>query len=356
MNLEVNSVRNLSKVNIEASPGLNLLVGPNGSGKSSLIESICLISRGRSFRTRKISQVLQSGKKGMHVAADFYSSRKSCRIRVGMERGVDGTRLRLSGRNIKSSSELSMEVPIVLITPDGHSLLEGGPMQRRRWTDMGVFHMKQDHLQRCINYTTALRNRNHLLRRQGCDLHQLSAWEKQMGEFAEPITEAREQYIERIESEAAILLKEFGFNEKITILFKRGWLDGVGFTETLEKNRGRDIQMQYTKDGPHVADLVFYVDGVDAGGYLSRGRQKILFTALAMAAAKTISSDLEPPVLLVDDLVADLDEYNVHKVFEVMSSLGCQAWVTATDFGNDVPGAWPQKSRFHVERGNISPH
>lgn len=356
LNLEISSVRNLGKVNIEASPGLNLLVGPNGSGKSSLIESIYLISRGRSFRTRKISQVMQSGKNGMHVAAEFYSNRKSCRSMVGMERGADGTTLRLSGKNIKSSSELAREMPVVLITPDGHSLLEGGPMQRRRWVDMGVFHVKPDHLQHCINYTVALRNRNHLLRRPSRDSHQLSAWEKQMSEFAEPITEARDEYIGRIEIETSILLKQLDFKGEITIAFRRGWPEGSNFTETLVKNRDRDSQTQYTKDGPHVADWVFSVDGVDANGYLSRGRQKLVFIALAMATAKTLSGNDEPPVVLVDDLVADLDEYNARMVLEIMSSLGCQAWVTATSFGDDVPGAWLHKMRFHVEQGSIYPN
>ena len=340
-----------------ASPGANIITGANGSGKSSLIESIYFLSRGRSFRTRKVSKVMRDGGDSMFVAADaHFEGRGDGPVRVGMTRSGDRTTFRLAESEVKSSSELVRQVPTMLITPDGHELVEGSPAFRRRWADMNVFHVKHDHLGNCLGYARSLRHRNSLLRADRMDHRQMGLWELEMSSMALEMTAAREEYLKALESETRLLLAEFGLDVGFSATLDRGWKSGVDFAESLVECRDRDRRMRYTCDGPHAADIRFLVDGKEASSYLSRGYQKVLFTALSIAAARIMSREQEPPVILVDDLVADLDRDNVRKAVGMLSETGCQLWITATDASGMLPGdgSLSGHKMFHVKHGTVS--
>ena len=354
--LEIDSVRNLRNVEMLASPSINVITGVNGSGKSSLIESIHFLSRGRSFRTRKVSQVMRNGSDSMFVAADVHLERRVDNpVRVGMMRSSDKTTFRLAESEVKASSELVREIPTMLIAPSGHELVEGSPAFRRRWTDMNVFHVKQDHLGNCLEYSRSLRHRNSLLRAERVDARQMDVWEQEMVAKAGVITAAREEYLKTLESETTLLLAEFGLDGGFSAALDRGWKNGVDFAESLVKCRDRDRRMRYTCDGPHAADIKFMIDGKDASSYLSRGYQKALFTALSIAAARIMSRGQEPPVILVDDLVADLDSCNVRKAVAMLSETGCQIWITATDISDMLPDSGLVDHKlFHVKLGTVS--
>jgi len=124
------NVRNIRKASIRPSNRINLIWGSNGSGKSSFLEAIYLLALGKSFRTHQIQKVVTFGVDTLVVFAECISSH-DIPISLGVERGNNITRLRVNGASVGSASELAQLLPVQLINPDSHQLIELGPRYRR---------------------------------------------------------------------------------------------------------------------------------------------------------------------------------------------------------------------------------
>ena len=207
--LEINGIRNLSHIRMEPCGGINILVGPNGGGKTSFLEAIGILSRSRSFRTHRIRQVVQDGSEGFLIVARMIDPEP---VTVGVERNSTGMRFHYDGAPVRTSSEQSRKVPVLLISPADHSLISGSPKNRRRWMDQGVFHVKPSYLEDWKQYNLALRNRNSLLRRFDSSDMELSVWEEKMEERALAVTESRQQFIKLLgrQADQSIDASEYG--------------------------------------------------------------------------------------------------------------------------------------------------
>ena len=163
--LNINNLRNLKSVNIDLHPELNYLVGDNGAGKTSVLESIVVLVKGRSFRSGQINTLLGPESERFRVVAwtEHHDSRRQT---LGIERSRNEWRARRNGEDVKQLSDLVRHLPLVLIEPNSHLLVCGPPDGRRRFLDWGVFHVEQDYLVLWRRYSRALKQRNAALRKQ----------------------------------------------------------------------------------------------------------------------------------------------------------------------------------------------
>ena len=195
-----------NNIYIEPAIGLNLVVGPNASGKTALLEAIHMLSRARSFRTPRIKEVIQKEQLTLQVSAQI-TNKQSRSISTGIEKGYGTTSIRYEGKALKTVSEQANNIPLLIITPDSHTLVTGAPRDRRHWLDWAMFHVEPTYIGIWRNYQRALRNRNNLLKQGGTN-NQLSSWERQhVGYGQKPggfkrgvyrkITEAAINYCER---------------------------------------------------------------------------------------------------------------------------------------------------------------
>ena len=142
--LNIAQVRNISQAEGEISPHFNLFYGLNGSGKTSILESLFLLTHGRSFRTRKMDRVIQSGKEELWVRG-VLGDPQGPSLTMGVKRGLDGTvQFKLGQEDIKQCGELARQYPLLLINPDSYRLLEMGPFYRRQFMDWGLFHVEHE--------------------------------------------------------------------------------------------------------------------------------------------------------------------------------------------------------------------
>jgi DNA replication and repair protein RecF len=147
----------------------------------------------------------------------------------------------------------------------------------------------------------------------------------------------------------------FGDTVALELEYRRGWSEGEGLADALDRLRTRDVEQRVTGVGPHRADLAMRIDGRDVRQRISRGQQKLLVYLLRLAQARQLSSAGDGScVLLLDDLPAELDAERRERVMAAAVSVGAQCFVTALE-QTSVPV--PENvacNMFHVEQGRVS--
>ncbi len=317
------------------SPDLNIIHGPNASGKTSVLEAICMLSRGRSFRTNNIKHLIRSGSEKFQLVARIDSLDRE--VFVGMERSRSDSEVRLDGRQVKKISDLSAQIPVQVIQPDSHKIIEEGPELRRRYLDWGVFHLHHEFSNSHAHYSKSLRQRNAALKnRQPVEL--VKAWDAELIKAANEIDRLRRDYIEQLSLVLPPLLRDQLGKFDFSMKYYPGWNQDHGFDEALFNNLPKDLEAGFTSVGPHRADLKLSVDGVPAAEKISRGQQKILVTTMLLAQAilynrKQATDGRNKCILLIDDVAAELDENHRRKLIQVLDANEFQLFVTSISPG-----------------------
>src|SRR5262245_36993237 len=128
--LRVEDVRCIAEAELDLDQRCNLISGPNASGKTTLLESIYILGRGRSFRSSRLDPLIREGQKRLRVVGRV---RHAYRVSaLGFEANRDSSRARVDGRPAQSLAELAVALPVQAIDPEVHRLIEGGPSERRR--------------------------------------------------------------------------------------------------------------------------------------------------------------------------------------------------------------------------------
>ncbi|NIR61493.1 MAG: DNA replication/repair protein RecF [Gammaproteobacteria bacterium] len=350
LSLRVRQVRNLTALDLQPASHLNILTGPNAAGKTSVLEAVHILGRARSFRARRLEDVVQWGAEQASIAGEVARPEGgSLWLGVGYERGRPA--LRIGGEDVKGASELAEWLPLQVINPDSHRLLEAGPERRRQYLDWGVFHVEQAFHAIWRRYRRALRQRNQALR-TGSEI--LAPWERELGETGAAIDRFRQAYLAELGGFLPEVVTRTLGSLRVSLTYDRGWPAGRPLAEVLEDARGRDSELGFTRSGPHRADLGIRINGVPAQHTVSRGQQKALAASLLLAQAALYTSRSGRPCLfLVDDLPAELDVRHREALLAMLRDLDTQVFVTALEPGTLAPEGWGEVKRFHVEQGTV---
>ena len=344
--LSIRGVRNLEPLELSPAPGMNWFHGPNGAGKTSVLEAIYLLARGRSFRSARVSRVIQKQADALTVVA----RRADTGSRLGVERDADGWRGRIDGRDCQRISEFAALLPLTLIEPGSHALIDGSPEGRRQFLDWQLFHVEQSYLLAWQRFARLLRHRNAALKAQAADAV-LDALEPEFLRGAETIGRARQSLVERLAEHVLDVEAELGFSlpAGLTLRYRRGHPADAELSELLRSQRQRDRERGFTRHGPHRAELALSCDERPAAE-MSRGQQKLVAVVLLLAQYRLLAAGQSlSPLLLVDDPVSELDAPHLDALLGWLRNESVQTWVTAT-------GPSPVPARlFHVEQGRVSP-
>ena len=345
--LTVEHLRNLSRCRLSFSGGVNLVAGPNASGKTSLLEAIALLAQGRSFRTSRIDLLIQHDAPGLTVVGKLRTARGL--VTVGLAREDKKTRVRLNGEPLHRSTELIDLVPLHVITPESHMLLDQGPKMRRQFLDWGVFHVKHDYLETWRRYHRVLRQRNQSLR-AGADQKSVQAWDVPLLAEADKLHQMRVDYLARL----APALQRYGLqllDLEPAFAYQPGWSEDNGsLASQLRAALEADRERGFTRLGPHRADLSLRYEGKPVQSLFSRGQQKLLICAMFLAQCSVTPGQ---SIVLVDDLPAELDPQRRARLLQALASTGAQVFVTATEAQLIDLSAWAEKKVFHVEHGEF---
>jgi len=343
--LSISGFRCFDRVELEPVAGVNVIVGPNASGKTSLLEAMFLLGRGRSFRAARKQAMIRETATALQVVGRLGDGRS-----VGIEVDKEGWRARAGGEPVTQLAELAGLLPIQLMDPEIHRLVQEGPGERRRYIDWATFHVEHDFLETWRKYQRALRQRNAALRSRQPD-SMLQPWEQALGESGALLDRFRAATVKRLAapvSEAAERL----LGVPLAIDYRPGQPAGTSLAEALAEHRERDRRAGTTQIGPHRGDLSLLLDEHKARGWVSRGQQKLVAAALVLGQAKLLAPFWKDRgVLLVDDPAAELDGDRCGRLLALIAEMPFQVFVTSLH-AESLPGLLPD-SMFHVEQGKV---
>lgn len=351
--LLIKDFRNIEQADLALAPGFNFLVGANGSGKTSVLEAIYTLGHGRAFRS------LQAGRVIRHDEAAFVLhgrlEGKEREISVGLTKNRAGdSKVRIDGSDGHKVAELAQLLPMQLITPEGFTLLNGGPKYRRAYVDWGCFHNTPGFFNAWSNLRRLLKQRNAALR-QVSRYSQIRPWDQELVPLAEQISQWRAEYSTAISAEITATCSQFLPEFDLRFSFQRGWDKESDYGELLERNFERDRALTYTASGPHKADFRIRAEGTPVEDLLSRGQLKLLMCALRLAQGEFLTSQSgRRCVYLIDDFASELDDSRRRLLAERLKATQAQVFVSAISAEHVIDMTDEKGKMFRVEQGKIA--
>ena len=346
--LKCTDFRCLQSVEINFSPGNNLIHGSNASGKTSILEAIGYLGRARSFRGAGNRELIRHGAdEFLLVGRVEVGSRE---IPLGVRNSKKGLEVHADGEKCNSAAVLAEALPLQIIDPDIHELVAGGPEGRRRYIDWIAFHVEPEYLDQWRRFRRTLRQRNAAIRAGG-SAAVLGGWDREFVNLAEHVDSIRSSMVDVLNL-AVEELGEMLLGSTVTLEYQRGWPGNRDLAESLKATAKRDIEVGSTQMGPHRGDLGIIFDERRARKFVSRGQQKLLACCLVIAATEMVQTHLEKPLLvLVDDPTAELDAKSVERLMICIENLGCQVIATTLNSAVGIFSSAPKL--FHVEHGSV---
>jgi DNA replication and repair protein RecF len=345
--LQVTDFRCFEAAELDLDTQYTLISGPNASGKTTLLEALYILGRGRSFRTRRLDHLIRRGAERFVVFGEVGPPRRA----VGVEGSADGMRARIDGSAARSLAELTLVLPVQIIDPEVHKLIEEGPGRRRRYLDWGVFHVEPSFVEHWQRYHQVLKQRNAALKaRQSRAL--ISVWDQDLLRLGALLTSARLRYVSRL-AEPACELAERLLGMKLELSYRAGWSRELTFAQALEQSWSHDVDRGMTHTGPQRAELSLKLEGQAVKDYISRGQQKLLAAALLIAQLGLFPADAPVrPSLLLDDPAAELDSDSLRSLIREVSEQAVQLIVTT--LSSDFAAFGTPGRRFGLDGGRLS--
>lgn len=359
--IELQDFRNYTQQIIVPEAGVNVFYGENAQGKTNILEAIYLCTCARSHRTARDHELIRHGCNQYRVAIDFnYFNGSEGAVEIEYLEAVAGdpqrTRsqriVRYNGIKLDRIADLMGLFHAVIFAPEDLQLVKEGPAARRRFLDLLISQVRPSYFSDIQQYARFLIQRNRLLKMMRDDRQsgktsqekqnnlQIDVWNQMLAEKAAAIIEQRMIYVQRIneiaeKSHAALSSGKEKLNVKYKTVagirpdFKREEIYKLFFNK-LKSMVNEDIERGTTGQGPHRDDLDLALDGDHVKLFASQGQQRSAALSLKLAELAIVRQDTgEPPVLLLDDVMSELDESRRKRLLENIHD--AQVFVTCTD-------------------------
>lgn len=331
LELEIVGFRNISRLELELAPKLNILSGDNGQGKTSVLEALYLLSTSRSFRTERLREVQQDGTQVTRVRARFLEGDVE---RVQRAMFANGRRsLFIDDKAPERLSAYAVRTPVVVFHPGDLELVGGPAALRRRLLDRIALFVDPASTETRLRYQKAQKERQAVLIQRGIRAPELDAFEHLMARYGLEVKEARAQATAGL---TRALMPAFGRMAAIDLQLSLAYLpgganDAMTFKLELERRREGDRRRGSSSYGPGRDDLELSINGRSARRHASQGQQRVLALALKVAELSCIrdARGLEP-LLLLDDVSSELDPTRVGAVYDFIRASESQVFVTTT--------------------------
>lgn len=350
--LTLENFRNYEKETFFFSEGLNVLTGKNAQGKTNCAEAVFYLCTGSPLRIRHEKQLVRMGEEKAYLAAE--TETRSGTVKLEAEIFENGRSLFVNGNKVRKFVDFLGHMTSVFFSPGELRLVQDGPDERRRFLNLSISQTAPAYGSALLRYSKILDQRNNLLKSKDIDtiLSTLPVWDEQLSVYAARIIRARREFIKELSplaAEAHAYLTddietlsvgaEGSYPETEEEIAKK-------LVREMENSYERDIRLGYTTVGPHRDDLKISIDGADARGYASQGQTRTAALSLKLAEAKIFEKLTgEPPVLILDDVMSELDLPRRKKLVE--RTRGLQCILTCTHAERVLYGEESTKIKIH---------
>jgi DNA replication and repair protein RecF len=384
---KLTSFRNYQHLDLSLTPGRLLFVGENAQGKSNLLEAVYLLASGRSARAGQDAEMI-----GWSTEAE---GQPFTRLQTTVERQDGAVQLEAlvvgaavppappsrGGKRFKVNGiprrgmDFVGQLRAVLFTADDLEIVSGPPASRRQFLDAALTQLDRTYYASLQRYGRIMQQRNATLKRikegiAGTD--ELLLWDDSFAKEGATLIAARQSAVRRLNVLAVELHASLSgaAGETLALTYEpqlgdewRGRLPPEAtaaevqalFVAALAGQRRRETGAGISLLGPHRDDLAIYLNGVAAASFGSRAQIRTAALSLRLAEAGLLRSQHDdPPVLLLDDIVSELDEKRRASVLNNLSGFD-QVWFTATT-GSWLPEEFTAScTTFEVHGGTVSP-
>lgn len=291
---------------------LTIIVGPNGVGKTNIIEAARLLSVLKSFRARRQAETIQWGKNYFRLEAAIEKENKKFQLDIYQDSLVKS--IKINGVEKRISEALGF-LKTTLFTPEDMGLCAGAPALRRRWLDILLSQKDLRYLIKLVACARVVKSRNQVLARLGAGISEMSElefWNAKLLELGSYIRDRRaEAYNEFNQSASAFYHQISGKTQSLILKPKVRELT----KSALDASLASDIKFAATSIGPHHDDFSFELASRDIASFGSRGECRSAILAIKMVESLFLSAENDPPVLLLDDILSELDASRRSQLF-----------------------------------------
>ncbi len=372
--LELDEFRSFRKLVLAIDPAGFRAIGPNASGKSTILEAIAMLATTRSPRTAAEREIAHWNS-GVNLAVppyvrlrgEFERNDGIHQIEIGIahrERGQSTLKkiIRFDERPVRAVDAVG-QFSTVHFSPEDVNLVSGAPSARRRYLDVALSQSSRPYLRALSRYGRVLEQRNSLLRtlsrdrattQTGRPARELPFWDAELTAAAADLLAFRVGAIQALSARAqhhfALLTKD----ASLALTYASPRLDlpeaiapiddwrappqslrqilSAAFSRSLDAHASEELRRGITVVGPHRDDLLIVEDGADLARYGSRGQQRLAVVAIKLAEMDLLrDASGEPPVLLLDDVLSELDEGHRATIVAALAAREAQICVTSTE-------------------------
>lgn len=335
--LTLHNFRVYPDLQLDLPAGLVVFIGPNAAGKTSLLEAIHVLATTKSPRTNADGELIRWDAQISRVEGLFTNHEgRPLRLAVGLDGSAPGPglnrRLEVEGEPVPTAREMIGRAPVVMFTPDDLAIIKGGPSLRRRFLNTAIAQLQPAYLDDLTRYKRALRQRNELLKtlsRGSRPPTEAAAWTEQLVRFGAAVATARRRFIEALEAQAREIHRLMTREEELRLTYHGELAEceseaaaAEHFRRRLEDLADVEVQRGSTLAGPHRDELQVLVDDTSVRQFGSQGQQRTAALTLKLAQARVaLDFSDEPPLLLLDDCLSELDPARATAVLDLANTL-----------------------------------
>ena len=362
--VRIRNYRNLEKVDVDLSKGINLFIGDNGQGKSNFIEALFYSTQGASFRPiDKESLINKSEPEVALVKANVNHSDLESELILRLHRGKNKI-VTLNGKRI-SKTKMIQFFPMILFSPDSLTVIKQGPDERRKLLDDFIVSTSASEGQALTDFKKCLKNRNRLLSKiadsettSAEDLATLDSINQIYFGLCLKVSLARLNAIQKISlnlSETGnFLFQDSNVDISVNYVISGEVVSGKELSEAndtpieipvpdsseiLTKLLKRHDQLAAAEKatgtslvGPHKHDIKFMFNGQDSRYFCSQGQQRALILAFKIAHVRYFQEEFQrTPILMLDDVLSELDLQRRRFLIQFLKKIEAQIFMTSTD-------------------------
>jgi DNA replication and repair protein RecF len=365
--LSVTDFRSYPAAELDFEPGVTALVGPNGHGKTNLAEALGYLATLTSHRVAHDAPLVRMGAERAVVRGRVVRDDRDTLIEVEIAPGK-ANRARLNGSPVARARDVLGVLRTVLFAPEDLAIVKGEPSQRRTYLDDLLVARSPRFAAVHSDYDRVLKQRNALLksagsaRRSGAELRTLDVWDAHLATAGAAVLAGRHELVSALRplvdkaysavsrgGGPALIDYHSSLPDDMAETPDRDLLEAA-LSAALAASRDRELDRGVTLVGPHRDDLVLSLGELPAKGYASHGESWSFALALRLAAYDLLCSDGGEPVLILDDVFAELDDHRRESLAELVAPAE-QVLVTAAVAG-DVP-AQLHGARWDIAEGEV---
>lgn len=317
-NIKIKNFRNYTDEKIELNKNINVFYGENAQGKTNIIEAIYLTAMGKSYRTKKESEMINFNSQNSLIEVEYFKSDRDGKVKIELGNKKN---IYLNGIRLKKLSELLGNIHLVIFTPDDIGILKGSPQNRRRFLDIMISQLRPNYVNIYNLYLKTLEQRNNYLRQiklENKSKNMLEIWNEKLANHAQIIYDYRREFVDKILNKIIDIHKNITDNlEEINIKYISDFKDRESYIKRLNEKVENDVYKGYTSSGIHRDDFEVYLNGKNINLYGSQGQFRTAILSLKLAELYVIYDEIgEYPILLLDDFMSELDEKRRRKFVE----------------------------------------